>query len=424
MTIDRCPELLKAAEDAELKGDYDKSLSYLDQALEEGFKTLEVYYARGRVLREASRLPEAIKSFKKALDISQASPGSFHHNRLLNEIEICQGKEVLESKPRGLGIVLTTRCNLRCIMCNSYKVAWDLPEKTAKEVIDLIPYLQRVMWLGGEVFLSDYFESLFEEALKNPHIHQTVVTDGLLITEKWADLLSRANINLTYSIDSAVPEIYEYIRRGGKFKDIVKSSKLINQVKKTASGNMKTSINCTIMKTNYKDIGKMADFAIEQGFDDLTLTPVDYIETEENIFLKRDPKVMSFISERVKEMEKKLSDAGKEFHNWLPGLQEIEPTPSTKDSSESSDSSIQKEPDLLCYWPWQHLFIDIGGEVKPHCLCSKKVGNVLDDSIYDIWNNLGMQDYRKRMKNKDYAGICNAVCLESGIERESMGLSF
>lgn len=419
---DRCPELLKASEEAEKRRDYAEALSILDTALNEKFITPEVYYARGRVLREAGRISEALESFEEAYKLAGAPEDSFKGNRLLNEIEITRGETSLRSKPRGLGVVLTTRCNLRCIMCNSYKEKWDLPKKTAREIIELLPYLERVIWLGGEVFLSEYFEELFDESLKNPNLHQTVVTDGLLIDKGWAKKLSKANLNLTYSIDSAVPEIYESIRRGGKFSEILRSARMINKEKANSESRMKTSINCTVMKCNYRDLSSLADFAIETGFDDLTLTPVDYIETEENIFLHKNAEALKFLSEETPEIEKKLRTAGLEFHNWLPGLTPSDDT--GEGEAVESEKVSPRIPDYLCYWPWQHIFVDLGGRVKPHCLCSEKVGNVRADSILRIWNNDKMREYRKRIIEKNYSGICNQVCLNSSIERESMGLSF
>ncbi|MBU2504497.1 MAG: hypothetical protein KKB89_01730 [Candidatus Omnitrophica bacterium] len=40
---------------------------------------------------------------------------TFLKNRVLNEIEISQRKVVLESKPQGLNIMLSSKCNISCI---------------------------------------------------------------------------------------------------------------------------------------------------------------------------------------------------------------------------------------------------------------------------------------------------------------------
>ena len=42
-------------------------------------------------------------------------------NIFLNEAEILQQKTILESKPRVVDVTVTSKCNLKCIMCNGTK---------------------------------------------------------------------------------------------------------------------------------------------------------------------------------------------------------------------------------------------------------------------------------------------------------------
>ena len=133
----------------------------------------------------------------------------YEENKLLSEKEIASGAVVLKSVFRGLGVALTSRCPLKCIMCSGWEHKWDIPESTVSEISGSFKYLSRLYWQGGEVFLSRYFEPLFDEASRFINIRQEIVTSGLMIDLRWAEKLVSANLNLILSIDGIEKETYE-----------------------------------------------------------------------------------------------------------------------------------------------------------------------------------------------------------------------
>ena len=90
------------------------------------------------------------------------SESVFLENRKLNQLEIEQKKTILRSKVTSMVVTLTTRCNLSCIMCEEIKIPWDIPERTIKEIIALFPYLEQIIWQGGEVLILDNFKDFME----------------------------------------------------------------------------------------------------------------------------------------------------------------------------------------------------------------------------------------------------------------------
>ena len=77
----------------------------------------------------------------------------FLHNKQLNEKELLERKTVLQSKPVRLGVVLTTKCNIDCIMCPDKGIKWELPDSLHDQITGMYPYLEEIYWRGGEVFL-------------------------------------------------------------------------------------------------------------------------------------------------------------------------------------------------------------------------------------------------------------------------------
>lgn len=335
----------------------------------------------------------------------------YEKNRRLNEEEIAAEKIVLESKLCGLGVALTSRCGLRCIMCSAWESAWDIPAKAINEISGYMPYLGRLYWQGGEVFLSEHFEKLFDKAVQQPQLKQEIVTSGILIDRRWAEKFREANLNLIFSIEGMKPATYEYIRKGAMYSDMLKSVRVISEEKGRIStvkaAGLKTSINFTVMGSNYREIESIPEFAAEHGFDDITLTPVDYITSDENIFAGKDIEALRIISNSVKIIEEKALQHGISFHNWLPRIEEGPGKDPTGGQTGMPDRKI------LCLWPWQHLFIDIGGAVKPHCLCPRAAGKIEDNTLEEIWNNEVMTEYRQKILDKSLESICNRNCIEN-----------
>ncbi|MDD4894255.1 MAG: radical SAM protein, partial [Candidatus Omnitrophica bacterium] len=125
---------------------------------------------------------------------------------------------MLGSRVRRLGIVLTSECNINCIMCERKLNNFTLPRQALEQIIGFFPYLDSIMWQGGEVFMVDYFKDFFEQASKFPQLAQEINTNGLLITQEWSEAIAKANTRMIFSIDSTDKDTYEYIRKGARFE--------------------------------------------------------------------------------------------------------------------------------------------------------------------------------------------------------------
>ena len=395
---------------------------------------------RGRLYRQEGRSDEAVKEFKRVLSDIPQKDEPFLYNMILNEVEIVEGRTFLESKPRGMGIALTNRCNIRCIMCNVWNNPWDIPEETINEIMELIPYLQRIFWQGGEVFLSPYFNKLLEKISAYPNIRQDINTNGLLINKHWAKRLVRANANIIFSIDGVTKETYEHIRRGAKFQDLLKSIDILNEEMgekedRTYVGNNKecsTIINLVVMRSNYHELGGFIDFAKKYGFGRLQITPVD-IDNQENIFLHRDQEALVYIDKIMPEIFEKAKDYGICVSNWLPVIKnspssqkDILPPEKTHATGhrQTNGSAAEIPNKIACYWPWQFLFIDWGGRVRPQCFCPKPVGNIHHNAIEEIWNNEIIQSYRQKIFDNDCQKLCDDRCVSGKMPKESLSLDF
>lgn len=417
-------------------GDYNLALQELKKAQELGFNNEEIHFCLGQIYRDQEKYDQAKEEFEIARKIAALRNDIFLNNRVLKEIEICQRKTILESKPMELWVTLTTKCNIRCIICNVWGKHWDLPENVAKDIIKYLPYLQDLHWQGGEVFLYPCFEELFERASSYPNLNQNINTNGLLINEGWARKFAKSNISIAYAIDGVSKETYEYIRRGAKFDELIRSLTTLNGYKikeskdSSPAGRMTTIMSFMVMKSNYNEMEKTLDFAKRYEFDVLQIYPIETTVDPENIFIHDDKKALEYIEKALSRIVKRAKEYGVRLNilNFkLPlvrdGDSDAENRISQKEEN-NSDEVLRKCPELknkgiLCDAPWRHLFIQAGGLIQPSCRCFKEIGNISENTLEELWNGEKMQLYRKKILENDCSSLCyrmhkkTDVCFES-----------
>lgn len=339
----------------------------------------------------------------------------FTANKQLNAQEMRQKKTKLDSFMTSLIVTLSSRCNLGCIMCEVRRTNWEIPLNVVEQIASLFPYLETINWQGGEPFFLDYFENLFTRAAAFKNIKQTIVTNGLLITEGWAEKLVNNNVELTFSIDGVTKEVYEHIRRGAEFNNVIRNVKMINQIRKNnPSSRITTRLHVVIMKSNYMQLEEFVDFAKEYEFQALHLMPVlGKVTAVENIFSLPDKRILGQISSVRKIIEEKARRYNLLLLDALPFY--------SSDAPHQTDGSIGRHQDITqpsCYLPWQQLNIDPGGGVRPGCLCLKTIGNVLENNLRDLWNSESMHSYRKKIIEKDFQSLCEPACLAVQISQQ------
>lgn len=340
----------------------------------------------------------------------------YYKNRDVNDAELRDGKTVLSSKPRSLIVTLTSDCNLRCTMCDVWKKSWHLPERAAREVRDLIPYLLKVTWQGGEVFLSPYFRELFTAAAETEGVEQAVVTNGLLIDENWARTLARKNVTLIVSIDGVRKETYEGIRQGADFGLLCRNLERLAAIKPPE---FRLVMQMVIGKDSWRDLDLVHDFISRYKIDRLQLLPLRPGETGREALDVNGPETVE-AARRIAALEEQGKAEGFEVLSVLP-----KPPASGRSAIERKDEKHQAlhapaQP-VKCRWPWQQMIIDRFGEVRIHCFCDAVIGDINTQRLEDIWNGGAMARARERMLAGDLSG-CTPRCASGAIGADELGL--
>jgi len=337
-------------------------------------------------------------------------------NKELSEQEIKEQRIILKSKPRKLAVILTSKCNLRCVMCpmthfrKAHKTDNTIPFEAIKQIYNFLPYLEWIDWQGGEVFVIDYFKELFLKAAAYPRITQDIITNGLLIDEEWAEIIVQNNVLLTYSIDSIRKETYEQIRRGARFEELIKSIEIINKYKERYNSKIRLLLNAVVMKCNYQELYLFPEFCRKYGFAHLRFDYLRHeVATDEDLFTNPEMSIIAEIKDACAEIGLKCRDFGIYFTHSLHSF--LSPH---RGSVKPQDDSVPFIPP--CKSPWRKLTIEDSGGVRVDCKCPRIVGNIIETPLEEIWNSEAMQEYRSAILTGQMQNLCSTICLNNAVE--------
>lgn len=191
-------------------------------------------------------------------------------------------------------IVVTLRCNYKCIYCqassvNMDKKDYDMDKETAKKVVDTIfrapnPYLT-VEFQGGEPlvnwpivkYITEYVREKERESEKKVGI--SLVSNFSLMTEDKYDFLVKNDVSLCTSLDG--PEKLHNINRPfpGKnsYKETVSWIKKITERQKKDSRVFHVSALVTVSKFSLDYPKEIVDEYLKLGFNRIHLRPLSFL---------------------------------------------------------------------------------------------------------------------------------------------------
>lgn len=162
--------------------------------------------------------------------------------------------------PPCIEVEVTTRCNLKCIMCEH--TYWneenrDMSFEEFKMIIDQFPNLK---WIGlagiGESFLNKDFLKMLEY-VKSKHAYVELYDTFYFIDEIISRKIIEMGVKMTLfaSIDAATKETYEKIRIGSNFERVINNVKNFIQLKEKKNAYFpKLVFHFVVSKLNLKEI--------------------------------------------------------------------------------------------------------------------------------------------------------------------------
>ena len=177
---------------------------------------------------------------------------------------------------RDAKIKLTSRCNLRCVMCKYWQTTTEdaLPGERWVEVFAELAGLgcRKVHFSGGEIFLRRDVLDLAEAAV-GLGMKVNLTTNGTLIDRERARRIAAIGVNsVSVSLDGPTPRSHDRVRRRPQaFRKSVRAIRWM----RAASDRLRLRINFVVMRRNFRRLPEMVRLAGELGAEDLLPMPVD-----------------------------------------------------------------------------------------------------------------------------------------------------
>lgn len=327
----------------------------------------------------------------------------FYFSRRLNKVMV---------EPDMIQIMLTSECNARCKICDVWKQRYP-QELTTKQAKSLIKQAVRmgiktIYFTGGEAFLrKDIFELINYAA--RPGVITTVNTNGSLITEALAKQIVLSKLrNITFSIDSILPEVHDYIRGAGCFEKAIQGIKLINKYKKefnrrscdAGDRRLDVGIASVIMKLNINELPKLVDLAVNLQCCYTAFQPLVF---NGNLLESHNFKSEFWID------EPELPGLENMF-NELEGLKKGLPKGFYVDFMREKTIQHFKRQRLAntCFAGFNRIFVNPKGDIS--FVCFESFGNIKNEPLKKAWNS--KKAFEIRAKIKECKINCTQFCSE------------
>jgi MoaA/NifB/PqqE/SkfB family radical SAM enzyme len=308
----------------------------------------------------------------------------------LAEMVLCQLAKRFPAtivSPRSIQVECTTRCNLKCTMCEiSYwtEKGGDLKSENLRKMIEHLPKLRRVDFTGvGEALMNRrFFDGI--GILKSRGLYVTLNDNFTLMNEQVARRIVELGVDQIFlSLDGATKDTYEQIRAGANFDKVIANAKRLVRIKREMRKKQpEVKINTVVCSTNYRELPAIIELAHEIGVGMVQLVNVITFENTSELqtaTLRRE------VGSKIQEARDRARE--------LAILVKVE--------------LFDKLPVQQCDFPWKRNFVTYDGYVHPCCYTtqngdrmahnSRSLGNLVDRSFDELWNGEVYSAFRKKM---------------------------
>lgn len=182
--------------------------------------------------------------------------------------------------PYHIHLNLDQTCNLSCPSCRTEVIKVPAEEKQQQKELgqtvlkNLLsaPTDQKIVIeisAGGELFSSDMLMELLSgidvESFPNLEIH--IGTNATLIAKRWQRIgnVEKCIKKITVSVDAGSAEVYEQVRRGGRWRDLSNGMEFLKNKKQEL--NFELNGRLIFQSINYKDSHKFYDLCQQWNCD-------------------------------------------------------------------------------------------------------------------------------------------------------------
>lgn len=307
---------------------------------------------------------------------------------------------------RSVKLKITSRCNLKCMMCR-YGKGLSLPELPTERWLTLLSQMRelgcrKVHFSGGEVLVRKDFEQLVAHAAAE-RIKVTFTSNLTLMTKDRAKALMRSKISsISTSLDGATAKMHESVRGvPGSFRRTLRAIEWLSRQRERRGRRTRLRINFVMLRRNYRHYPQLLRIASELGATDVVPMPVD-TKREDLRVTKR--MIRHYNEELAPLVEQLRRDAGM-------SLDEARVYPFGRKSDEvreavGGDYAGGFYRDHACYSPFLHMFVAWDGKVYLCCMTNGRIdplGDLSTQSVREVFLGERFAQIRSQMMRERLA---------------------
>ncbi len=255
-------------------------------------------------------------------------------NLLKSYDEFKKSKSKLASKPSIVSLISTADCNIDCPSCSQNKVreaGVQHRKETIPNILNLVPYLSKFTWHGGEPYLIKRFRKFIDNFHKsdNPNLCFGFTSNATMITKSESEKLKKFPFTeIAISIDSFNKSSFEKIREGAKLDRVLENLKFLRNSLITQNHNI--TIGMIICKSNFNELKfnleKAHKLKLNLNLSPVLVTPsIEQLNIFENFkYETKDWKSSLNITFKYLEYLKKCAFSSDWALNHIPMVQELE----------------------------------------------------------------------------------------------------
>lgn len=264
-------------------------------------------------------------------------------------------KEMVDTYPQVIGIEVTNKCNLECIMCPRQEMKREIGDMDIglfKKIIDEIKGRAEFIWLqdyGEPLLHNDIFRMI--KYVKSAGLNVGISTNATVLDNVIINNILESKLDyMIFAFDGAIKDTYERIRKGAKYDKVIENIKLFLEEKNKKQARLFTVLQCIHMDETEREIKDFVKIWRIKGVNGIRIRQITY------------------------------SGTGK-YRNLL------------------------KKP---CYWLWHDPHITWDGTLIPCCQDVNAIyplGSVVYNSVGELWNSKKMNLLRQLHINGRYRDI-------------------
>jgi MoaA/NifB/PqqE/SkfB family radical SAM enzyme len=338
--------------------------------------------------------------------------------------------------PYHVEIYPADRCNIDCFFCSTavYRGTDELPFQRFEELIgEMAQAGTRSVRFGGggEAMFHRRFKEILQRLIDVRLPVESITTNAVLIGDEMAELLAKGCDEITVSLNTVTAESYARMMRTTErnyqrvLENIRRQISVRNALR--AKG-PRVRLQFLVWRENYRMIPEMYALGRELGVDDILFNGLSWLPADQQMTDEQRAEMMTLYEQVAREDEFRVIRTITSFEkNIAPEVEALVTRLAAERNSKSllerarlflerpetlnqkvrhhlevrrSERTRKRSADFVesCIMAWVTLVIRSEGSVAPCCILQeKKLGNIFEHSLHDVWHSQAYAGYRREL---------------------------